>query len=280
MSTMSVQTENRIKTLLETVPNGFFVDSKWLTSQGTSRQLVTKYVKSGWLARAAHGLYQRPVHLTEESATPPDWELLVLSMQRLMGLHVHVGGITALQRQGHSHYATMRSNARVFIYTDKWPGWINSVETNATFELRNRKLFKNPDADVESRDTSGESGFAPWHWSLTMSSPERAILEALDELPDTESFDNLDLIFQGLVNLRPRRLMALLNECTSIQVKRLFFVFADKHNHAWRKHLTPDQINLGSGDRSFVKGGKLHPKYRITVPPDFMLETMEGLDEH
>jgi hypothetical protein len=277
---MRLQNDKNIKNLLESVPNGFFVDSKWLTSQGISRQLVTKYVKSGWLVRAAHGLYQRPLQLAGDRAAPTDWELIVLSMQRLMDLPVHLGGVTALQRQGHSHYATMGSNSRVFLYAVKWPGWIASVETNATFELRNRKLFKNSDTDVEAKEAPGNSSFAPWNWSLSMSSPERAILEALDELPDSESFDNLDMIFQGLVNLRPRRLMRLMNECTSIQVKRLFFVFADKHDHAWRKHLNHDQINLGSGDRSFVKGGKLHPKYRITVPSNFIPQTMEGTDEH
>ena len=65
---------------------GFFVDSRWLNAQGISRQLVTKYLKSGWLERAAHGLYRRPVHVAEGDAIElPDWEMLVLSMQHLMG---------------------------------------------------------------------------------------------------------------------------------------------------------------------------------------------------
>ena len=103
-----------------------------------------------------------------------------------------------------------------------------------------------------------------------MSSPERALLEALNELPIKESFHNIDMMFQGLVNLRPRCMIAALEACNSIQVKRLFFVFADRHDHAWRKHIDETSINLGSGDRSFTKGGKLHPKYRITVPPEFL----------
>lgn len=67
---------------------------------------------------------------------------------------------------------------------------------------------------------------SPWCWPLKVSSPERAILEALDELPAHATFDNLDMIFQGLTNLRSRRLMTLLRACRSIKVKRLFFVFA------------------------------------------------------
>jgi len=107
---------------------------------------------------------------------------------------------------------------------------------------------------------------SPWRWPLKVSSPERAILEALDELPAHATFDNLDMIFQGLTNLRPKRLMALLRACRSIKVKRLFFVFADRHAHAWVKHLDKSAIDFGSGPRALVKGGKLHPVYRIYVP--------------
>lgn len=102
-----------------------------------------------------------------------------------------------------------------------------------------------------------------------MSMPERAILEALDELPDNESFHTIDMAFESLTNLRPRRVSELLGACRKIKVTRLFFVFADRHNHAWRKHLNPDELNLGSGDRALVKGGKIHPRYRIMVPEEF-----------
>ena len=277
---MGLQKYHNIKKLLEAVPHGFFIDSKWLASQDISRQLVTKYVKSGWLVRAAHGLYRRPVQSTKANNPLPDWELLVLSMQRLMGLRTHIGGTTALRLQGRSHYAAMGGQERVFLYADKMPGWLNCVETTAHFELRTRKLFKSHiTVNTESKPEKSPRTVSPWQWSLTMSSPERAILETLDELPNSESFHHIDMIFQGLVNLRPRCLKALLNECTSVQVKRLFFVFADKHNHAWRKHINTDSVSLGSGDRSFVKGGKLHPLYRITVPPEFLPKLTQGHDE-
>lgn len=44
--------------------------------------------------------------------------------------------------------------------------------------------------------------------------------------------------------------------------------YADKHAHAWRKYLDLSKIDMGSGDRVLADGGKLHPKYRITVPAD------------
>ena len=103
-----------------------------------------------------------------------------------------------------------------------------------------------------------------------MSTPERAILEAMDELPDHESFHTLDMVFESLTTLRPKLLSDLLQACRKIKVKRLFFVFADRHDHPWRKRLDPAEFNLGRGDRALVKGGRIHPRYRIVVPEEFV----------
>lgn len=92
------------------------------------------------------------------------------------------------------------------------------------------------------------------------------MLELLDELPDHEGFEAVDKVFEGLANLSPRRLQLLLQDCKSVKVKRLFFFFADRHQHAWLKRLDRDPIGLGSGNRMLVRGGRLDPTYRITVP--------------
>jgi len=107
-----------------------------------------------------------------------------------------------------------------------------------------------------------------WDWPLTVSTPERAVLELLDELPRDESFHQVDMLLEGLSDLSPRRLQALLGRCRSVKVKRLFFFFADRHRHAWRSHLDRDAIDLGAGKRVLVKDGRLDPTYQITVPRD------------
>ena len=94
-------------------------------------------------------------------------------------------------------------------------------------------------------------------------------MELLNELPKHQSFHMVDVAFEGLTNLRPRRLRNLLACCRSIKVKRLFFLFADRHRHGWLKHLDREAVDLGSGDRQLVSGGLLHPVYRITVPPGY-----------
>jgi len=104
-------------------------------------------------------------------------------------------------------------------------------------------------------------------WPLYLSSPERAFPELLDELPDHDSFHQVDVLAEGLVNLSPSRLKLLLGRCRSVKVKRLFF-FADRLRHAWRGRLDPDEFDLGAGKRSPVRGGRLPVDYNITVPRD------------
>ena len=111
-------------------------------------------------------------------------------------------------------------------------------------------------------------GWGEWDWPLALSTPERAILELLDELPKRESFHQADMLMQGLSNLSPRRLQRLLAECHSVKVKRLFFYFADRHAHAWLKRLDRKAVDLGEGKRMLVRGGKLDKTYQITVPGD------------
>ncbi len=53
------------------------------------------------------------------------------------------------------------------------------------------------------------------------------------------------------------------------------FVFAERHGHSWLKHLDRNRVDLGKGDRSLVKGGKLHTVWRITVPADMLVPARE-----
>ncbi|WP_268895896.1 type IV toxin-antitoxin system AbiEi family antitoxin domain-containing protein [Vreelandella azerica] len=165
-------------------------------------------------------------------------------------------------------------NAPVWVYGKDIPSWLARLPLNAPLETRTTHLFSDPALGLTQDDAAST---LPWDWQLRMSSPERAILEVMDELPDHESFHNLDMVFESLTTLRPRILTALLHSCRKIKVTRLFFVFADHHNHQWRKRLDPQEFNLGSGDRALVKGGRIHPRYRIMVPKEFAItETADG----
>ena len=180
-----------------------------------------------------------------------------------------IGGRTALEAQGFVHYLPMRDEQVIHLYGENHPTWLKRLECAERFRLHSDKLF---DLRAHEEITKVDSPVG----SLSSSTPERAILELLDELPRHESVHIVDKAFEGLASARPRHLEKLLASCTSIKVKRLFFVFADKHGHAWRQHVSPERFDLGAGPRALFAKGQFHPRYKISVPSELMPEKEAG----
>ena len=273
------QRQQRLKHLLNRVPPGFIVDSAWLRAQGSDPQAIHHYVEHGWLERVVRGVYRRPLPASAREAPGTEWQVALVSLQWIMNCHVHLGGATALALAGLTHYVTLGPESSAHVYGEV-PAWLRRLPAGAQFVVHSRTLFGVDPTGLIEADRDGPSDgpettpgptVAVWRWPIKASSPERAILEAIDELPNRASFHNLDMIFEGLVSLRPTQLDALLAICRSVKVRRLFFVFADRHRHAWRKYLDTSNIDFGSGPRALVTGGKLHPTYRIYVPADLVV---------
>jgi hypothetical protein len=182
----------------------------------------------------------------------------------------HVGGMTALTLEGHDHYLALGRSSNVYLYGNA-PKWLLKFPVDARFHLRRRQLFGADPVGIENLqfDPAAQNAPGPWNWPLRQSSPERAILEALNELPDNESFHKIDMVFQGLAALRPGRLNRLLKTCKSVKVKRLFFLFSDRHQHRWLPHIDREEIDLGKGPRSLVEGGRYAAAYQLMVPHRF-----------
>jgi Transcriptional regulator, AbiEi antitoxin, Type IV TA system/Transcriptional regulator, AbiEi antitoxin N-terminal domain len=251
-------------------------DSAWLQDQGISRSSIRDYVDRGWLERIAPRVYRRPSQLTKVKATLR-WDVVVLSLQHVMHKPLHVGGRTAVELSGYAHYVEAGDTSRVYLYGSDLPSWLAKLPISTQFETRSSGLFANSNSGVEAKRYDLRSGTAsgslkdaestsPWEWSLTMSVPERAILEMMDELPRHESFHQVDVIMEGLANLRPQLLGKLLQECSSVKVKRLFLWYADRHGHAWFKHLDQSSVDLGKGKRQLVPHGHFDSRYQITLP--------------
>ena len=271
---MSGQEHEKIKTILESVPAGFLVDSAWLERHGIGRRSAYAYVKRGWLERTTRGVLRRPAPSASRSNTL-SWKTCLLSAQRIMNYDLHIGGTTALSQQGYDHYLRLGSNAPVWVYGDAIPKWLTKLPLDAPIITRGTSLFADAALGLV-KDNADATNALPWDWKLMMSGPERAVMEAMDELPELESFHSIDMVFESLTTLRPKTMSDLLHSCKKIKVKRLFFVFADRHDHPWRKRLDPEEFGLGTGDRALVKGGKIHPRYRIMVPEEFVKKEASG----
>lgn len=271
---MGVQNQSKLNQLQRILPEGLPVDSNWLQKQGYSRQLIAKYAHSGWLSSPIRGVYRRDSALLDQH----NWELVVASLQNLLGLSVTVGGRTALELQGYAHYLSMTGPAEIHLYgAESSPSWVNKYPLKQSLAFHSTHLFK-VNSDSNDRDKERRRAhftdykWGASEWSLLISTPERAILELLDELPMHETFHQADVLMEGLTNLRPRSLTIVLKDCQSIKAKRLFLWFCERHNHAWFKSIDAKKINLGSGKRMLLPGGKLDTKYLITVPQEFANE--------
>jgi hypothetical protein len=278
MLSMAKHTEKKLNRLQQELPEGFLADAAWMEARGYSRSLRNQYVKAGWLDQPARRVYRR-------SRGPLTWQQVVTSLQVLLDYPLTVGGRTALEEQGYTHYLTSRQSEVHLYGPTRPPTWLDELPTDVTFRWhKSRRLFPNdpvPERDID-RPSPGYGENAPnlmpggfmvrtgglVTWPIRISIKERAVLELLDELPDRESFHQVDALMEGLTDLRPRNLQTLLENCASVKVKRLFFFFADRHRHAWLAKLDKSQVDFGAGKRVLAKGGRLDPQYQITVPGD------------
>jgi hypothetical protein len=263
MHSVTMQNASKLNQLQRLLPEGLVVDAAWLTAHGYSSALRSQYVQSGWLNSPTRRVYRR-------GQGPLNWEMVIRSLQHVLRLPLTVGGRTALEQQGYAHYLSTEQR-EVHLYGPmRPPTWLSSLPLNNAFRWHNAdRLFPHDSTIPEPASATPETQNVQAA-SLILSSRERAVLELLDELPDHESFDQVDALMEGLVDLSPRRLQTALERCASVKVKRLFCFFADRHGHGWRKHLDLTRIDLGSGKRLLVKGGRLDPTHLITVPSSLM----------
>ncbi len=276
MFAMSVQKGSKLNQLERALPEGLLVDASWLERRGYYRSQRSQYVSAGWLEQPARGVFCRIRGVVS-------WEQVVISLQTLLEFPVSVGGRSALELQGYAHYLPQSQNS-IHLYCDKkLPAWVFKLDIERTFISHNRLRYL-PEVEILSKALSLDNHLSEsqvldgalrinrwgqWKWPFVMSTPERAYLELLDELPQKETFHMADVIMEGLVNLSPRRIQSLLENCNSVKVKRLFLFFAERHQHKWFAHIKRENIDLGKGKRMLVKGGKLDTKYQITVPEEF-----------
>ncbi|MGI9278788.1 MAG: type IV toxin-antitoxin system AbiEi family antitoxin domain-containing protein [Endozoicomonas sp.] len=255
---------NKINLLLKNWQPGQVASSRWLESQGISRMLVRKYVNSGWLSPVGHGAYIR-------CGDRVGWPGAVAAIQQQLEKEVWVGGLSALSLHGLVHYLPFgQETLNLYgVQGTQLPKWFSDNEWNVRLCWHTRRLFN------ESRSTDKKDhGLITLSYSdqkLVVSSAERAVLELLQQVPNTLSFEYAAEIVQGATSLRPRKLQKLLEQCSSVKVKRLLLFIGESYQHQWYSRLDITAIDLGQGKRQVVKGGKLDHKYQITVPNSFKL---------
>lgn len=251
---MTTQNENKLQKLFLLLKPGCIVTASWLESSGISRDLQKYYLGSGWLESFGRGAYKKPGDKIE-------WHGALATIQNQMELKLHIGGLTALSLQGYSHYFRLK-NEILYLFTPqktKLPKWF--VDFNWNIGLLHKQSSFLP-------ENLGIKDFQIEQVSIRTSLPERAIMECLSLAPQKIDLVECYHLFEGLVNLKPKLVSELLENCSSVKVKRLFLYMADKANHQWFQFLKTDQINLGTGNRILADKGVYSAKYLLSVPKE------------
>lgn len=254
MSNMDRHNQSYLNQLLRSWPPKKICLSEWFEERGISRKLVHYYNKAGWVERVGQGAYKR-------AGDNIDWPSGLNALQEQAKLAIHLGGKSALQLQGLAHYIPM-GKTPIILYGEqkiKLPVWFKGYKWDAPIIYHSTNLF-----DVSIK--KGINSIEVEGIQIKASSPERAIMELLYLIPSSQSYDEAYKIMGSLTAIRPELTQHLLENCTSIKVKRVFMVIAKAYNYPWLKYIDKSKIDFGKGKRELIKGGKLDPEFLITVP--------------
>lgn len=251
---MSGHNRRKLNYLLKAWPKGTVAVSSWLKEQGVYRQLSEIYEKSSWIESIGHGAFK---HADDHV----DWSGGVYALQEQLNLNVHVGSRTALRLHGHTHFVPLSEDYPVFLFglirflpvwfrQYKWKQLVKYFHTNSFPYKENVGLTKK---EMKT-------------YSITLSSRELAIMEALYLIDKSETYEHASYLMEGLKTLRPAVVQELLEKTSSIKVKRLFMHLAERFNHSWLKYIKVENIDFGKGKRVIGKGGSFDSKYNISVP--------------
>lgn len=170
----------------------------------------------------------------------------IFSIQHQLGLSTHPAAKTALSLQGKAHFLDF-TQQQVFLFgysKENLPLWFQKYDWGVKIKYYTTSFLPTDEGMTTLRHDNFE---------LSISSPVRALMESLFLAPQSQDLMECFQIMQGLNNLHPKRTQNLLERCTSVKVKRLFFYLAERCNHTWFKHLNVENIDLGKGNRSLVK---------------------------
>ncbi len=142
----------KINQLIKLWKPGLVFTSSFLKKQGINYDQQSAYKKSGWLESIGSGAFKREGDLIK-------WSGGLYALQEQLDLKLHLGGKSALLKQGYSHYAYAHEpNLFLFISRDnKLPKWFRNYEWSIKLELSRTALLP---ADLEeSYTTNNIDGF-------------------------------------------------------------------------------------------------------------------------
>lgn len=228
---MATTNPSKLNRLYTRLPAGVPITSAQLGEMGISADLTVHYARSGWLHRLARGIYCKPgetLHLHPS--------VLVLQRQ-VTGLHV--GGKTALEWYGVRQYVPQQAVLHLYGWaTAHLPDWFTRVFPS---EYHRKRLF-----DETPERMLGVSPFENRENAPLVSTPERALLELLDEVGVRQALHEATEIAEGTYTLRAEALIDLLKQCKRVKAVRLCLALGRELSLPWFDKLDAAVLPRGS----------------------------------
>ncbi len=245
----------KISQLLSSWPAGAVGVQPWLDSKEIYRQLTKHYADNGWLTKIGNGAYVR-------AGEKVSWQGGIYALQNGLDLPVHIGGLTALEILGQSHFIPVGVHTKLYIFNHNrnvpryLPKWFLEME-NVSVNYIPGLLFNS---------NVGLIDFNCGTFQIKISSIERALFELVSLVPHKTTFDHACLLMQHQNLLRADIVQQLLEECRSQVIKRLFLYLARMFNLDCLPRLNLQCIDFGEGVRYIGDGQVYDPDLRLYVP--------------
>jgi len=254
---MSTNLKAKLNQLLQSTPPHTVILSSWLVKRGYSLDLQKKYKKNNWLESVGYGAMKR-------SGDDIDYLSGIYAIQSQANLKIHIGAQSALSLLGKSQYLELSDKPTIKLFSIKnndLPLWFKNYHWNINISFNIASFLP---SDLGLSDYSVHNNF-----KVKISTPARAIMECIHLASNNQDYIECYESMEGLNNLNPRTVQLLLENCSSIKIKRMFLFLAEFQKHEWFNYLDLKKIDLGKGKRSLIKNGAFDSKYQITIPKEW-----------
>ena len=256
----------KINQILAKWTTGELHSLRWLSEEGIgsayAQSWIYRYYEQGLFEKIGPGIYKK---------TPDEvgWVAAVRLLQGELKRPVHVAGRTALELEGFAHHVPMGDRPVIFLrsYTKRevLPKWVSENDFGCHFRFGNASLFS--EAFFAEHRNFLMVEYVENRLSVKISCRELAILEFMHQTNLTCDFESAQNYLEGLWGTRVDILQVLLENCSSIKLKRVFLYLSEKLGMSYFEKLDLSKIDLGKGKRQVVKeNAQFDKKYQITVP--------------
>ena len=200
------------------LPRGAPFGSEALRRLGISNDLANQYVRSGWLVRLGRGVFMHAGDTLQPDAT------LVFLESRIDGLHV--AAKSALARHGYRQNLLTRE--RLILWGQpkaELPEWFS---TRFPMRYNRTQLFTETTDIQEGLGRLPEAPDGP-----LIAEPELALLEMLSEVGVHQELEEAQAIFEGMRQVRSKRLLYWIDRCKMVKAVRLCAYWSRQLDLPW-----------------------------------------------